>query len=91
MDRKGIIGITIAMLVLLVWQIEFAPKYMPPPHRGADRGRHARRQRRSLWLKRAGRTGSAGTCWQYRPGGCRSRSRRQPITVADASSPWPLQ
>jgi len=36
MDRKGIIGITIAILVLLVWQIEFAPKFTPPaPAAGA--------------------------------------------------------
>jgi YidC/Oxa1 family membrane protein insertase len=31
MDRKGIIAVTIAVLVLLIWQIEFAPKFMPPP------------------------------------------------------------
>jgi YidC/Oxa1 family membrane protein insertase len=36
MDRKGIIGVTIAMLVLLVWQIEFAPKFMPPPPTAAQ-------------------------------------------------------
>jgi len=30
MDRKGIIAVTIAVLVLILWQIEFAPKFMPP-------------------------------------------------------------
>jgi YidC/Oxa1 family membrane protein insertase len=31
MDRKGIIAVSLAVLVLLIWQIEFAPKFMPPP------------------------------------------------------------
>lgn len=31
MDRKGIIAVSIAVLVLLIWQLEFAPKFMPPP------------------------------------------------------------
>ena len=30
MDRKGIIAISVAVVVLLIWQLEFAPKYMPP-------------------------------------------------------------
>jgi YidC/Oxa1 family membrane protein insertase len=30
MDRKGIIAVTIAVLVLLIWQIKFAPMFMPP-------------------------------------------------------------
>jgi YidC/Oxa1 family membrane protein insertase len=30
MDRKGIIAVSIAVLVLILWQIEFAPKFMPP-------------------------------------------------------------
>jgi len=30
MDRKGIIAISLAVLVLFIWQLEFAPKYMPP-------------------------------------------------------------
>ena len=31
MDRKGIISVVLAVLVLLVWQVKFAPKYLPPP------------------------------------------------------------
>ena len=31
MDRKGIIAVALAVLVLLVWQVEFAPKFTPPP------------------------------------------------------------
>jgi YidC/Oxa1 family membrane protein insertase len=31
MDRKGIIGISLVVAALLIWQIEFAPKFMPPP------------------------------------------------------------
>jgi YidC/Oxa1 family membrane protein insertase len=30
MDRKGIIAVVISVLVLLIWQFEFAPKYAPP-------------------------------------------------------------
>jgi YidC/Oxa1 family membrane protein insertase len=30
MDRKGIIAVALAVLVLLLWQIEFAPKFTPP-------------------------------------------------------------
>jgi YidC/Oxa1 family membrane protein insertase len=37
MDRKGIIAVSIAVLVLFIWQVEFAPKYMPPtPAPGAS-------------------------------------------------------
>jgi YidC/Oxa1 family membrane protein insertase len=30
MDRKGIIGVSAAILVLLIWQLKFADKFMPP-------------------------------------------------------------
>jgi YidC/Oxa1 family membrane protein insertase len=30
MDRKGIIGVTVAMVVLLAWQFYIVPKYAPP-------------------------------------------------------------
>ena len=30
MDRKGITAVAVAILVLLIWQIEFAPKFAPP-------------------------------------------------------------
>jgi YidC/Oxa1 family membrane protein insertase len=30
MDRTGIIAVAVAILVLLIWQVEFAPKFMPP-------------------------------------------------------------
>jgi len=30
MDRKGIIAVTVSVLILLIWQIEFAPKFTPP-------------------------------------------------------------
>ena len=30
MDRKGIIAVSAAILILILWQIEFAPKYAPP-------------------------------------------------------------
>jgi YidC/Oxa1 family membrane protein insertase len=30
MDRKGIIAVTASILILLIWQIEFAPKFAPP-------------------------------------------------------------
>ncbi len=37
MDRKGIIGVTAAILILLIWQFEFAPKLQtPPPAAGAQ-------------------------------------------------------
>jgi len=30
MDRKGIIAVALSVLVLLIWQIEYAPKFAPP-------------------------------------------------------------
>ena len=36
MDRKGIISVVLAVLVLLVWQVKFAPKFAPPPGSAAD-------------------------------------------------------
>jgi len=30
MDRKGIIGVTVAMAILLIWQFWYAPKFAPP-------------------------------------------------------------
>jgi len=30
MDRKGIIAVSASILILLIWQVEFAPKFMPP-------------------------------------------------------------
>src|SRR5579862_9976021 len=30
MDRKGIIAVATAVLILVIWQFEFAPKFMPP-------------------------------------------------------------
>jgi len=30
MDRKGIIAVVTSVLILLIWQVEFAPKFAPP-------------------------------------------------------------
>ena len=35
MDRKGIIAVSIAVLILLIWQIKFAPKFEPPAQTAA--------------------------------------------------------
>lgn len=31
MDKKGIIAVALAIIVMVVWQFKFAPKYIPPP------------------------------------------------------------
>ncbi len=31
MDKKGAIAIALAIIVMVVWQFKFAPKYVPPP------------------------------------------------------------
>ncbi|MEA3186310.1 MAG: YidC/Oxa1 family rane protein insertase, partial [Chthoniobacter sp.] len=31
MDRKGMVAVAIAIVVMVVWQIKFAPKYVAPP------------------------------------------------------------
>jgi YidC/Oxa1 family membrane protein insertase len=38
MDRKGIIAVSAAILVMLLWQIEFANKFAPPPARPGAAG-----------------------------------------------------
>ena len=35
MDKKGIIAISLAIAVMVIWQIKFAPKYVPPPPKPA--------------------------------------------------------
>jgi YidC/Oxa1 family membrane protein insertase len=86
MDRKGIIGISIAMLVLLVWQIKFAPKYMSPlaatqtaAGTPAASAAPAASSAPGASVAQAGVT-SVGTA--------PAPAAAEP--VADASSPWPL-
>src|SRR2546430_1124312 len=31
MDKKGIIAVTLSIIVMVVWQLKFAPKFAPPP------------------------------------------------------------
>ena len=31
MDKKGIIAVTLSIIIMVVWQFKFAPKYNPPP------------------------------------------------------------
>lgn len=35
MDRKGIIAVALAIIVMVVWQVVYAPKLMPPPAKRA--------------------------------------------------------
>ena len=33
MDKKGIIAVTLSIIIMMVWQLKFAPKLTPPPHK----------------------------------------------------------
>jgi YidC/Oxa1 family membrane protein insertase len=88
MDRKGIIGVTVALVVLILWQVEFAKKFAPPAP--------------AVTQATAGAPGASAA--PAASGAPTAQASTAPVSasspasaaataaepVADASSPWPL-